>query len=410
MVRNILFACAFVACMCSGGAMASAEPTPQPLSGHGVTNADEDVYLTFPSDPVGAVRATRELIAQGNIDLAMKALETYVAAHPFDPGPRRFLGDLYVRTGQLDRAKFTYQEILKYFPNDKETHNRLGTVYAIQNDVNDAIDEFTAALPGTDSVNDLVALHQRRGDLAKYEEQMDRLVREYPTDTAIQGEMGQVYNAINQPYLASIYFKRALDSDQTDLTALNGLGLAYLSLHDYANAELEFKTCLAVDKVVYQCNENLGATYLEARDYGPAKAALDRAFAIAPEKGETFVNYGYLADAQGDWHMAVADYAKAIAAWPYIREAYIDLGIAYEQHDLYQLAQEALVRGIASVPDDGRLHYLLGRAYEMQGDRADALAQFKLAAAGSDPTAVRVGQEAFASLSAAQATNSPTPQ
>ena len=35
----------------------------------------------------------------------------------------------------------------------------------------------------------------------------------------------------------------------------------------------------------------------------------------------------------------------------------------------------------------------------MQGDTADALAQFKLAAAGSDPTAVRIGQEHFAALS-----------
>ncbi len=144
----------------------------------------------------------------------------------------------------------------------------------------------------------------------------------------------------------------------------------------------------------------MGAADLEARDYTGAKVALDRAYRLAPERAETFVNYGYLADAQNDWHVAVADYAKAIATWPYIREAYIDLGIAYEDHKLYALAQEALVKGLASVPDDGRLHFLLGRAYEMQGDTADALAQFKLAAAGSDPTAVRIGREHLAALSA----------
>jgi len=358
-------------------------------------------YQTLtPSDPVGAVKATRELIAAGKMDQAVHYLQIYVFQHPYEIGPRRFLGDLYVRIGQLDRAETEYQAILKIAPGDKETHNRLGTVYAVRERVNDAITQFTAALPGTDSVDDLVTLHARRGDLASYKKEMDRVASQYPTDPAIQGEMGQIYNALRQPYLASVYFKRALDADPQDLTALNGLGLAYLSLHDYANAISEFKLCLVVDSATYPCENNLGAANLEAGDNAAAKAALDRAFQLAPERGETFVNFGYLADADNDWHSAVTYYAKAIATWPYIREAYIDLGIAYEDHKLYPLAQEALVKGIASVPDDGRMHYLLGRAYEMQGDTADALAQFKLAAGGSDPTAVRIGQEHFAALSA----------
>lgn len=364
-----------------------------------------DYQTLTPSDPAGAIKSTRELIAAGKMDDAIRHLQTYVLQHPYEIAPRRFLGDLYVRVGQLDRAESEYETILRFAPGDKETHNRLGTVFAVRDRVNDAIVQFSAALPGTDSVNDLVTLHQRRGDLGSYKAEMDRVAAEYPVDPAIQGEMGQIYNALNQPYLASIYFKRALDSDPQDLTALNGLGLAYLNLHDYPNSIAEFKSCIAVDPTAYQCQNNLGAAELESGAYASAKLALDRAYQLAPERGETFVNYGYLADATNDWQTAVTDYAKAIAIWPYIREAYIDLGIAYEDHKLYGLAQEALVKGLASVPDDGRLHFLLGRAYEMQGDKADALTQFKLAASGSDPTAVRIGQEHFAALSAGSDTN-----
>jgi tetratricopeptide (TPR) repeat protein len=364
-----------------------------------------DYQTLTPSDPAGAIKSARELIAAGQMNDAIRHLQTYVLQHPYEISPRRFLGDLYVRVGQLDRAESEYQAILRFAPGDKETHNRLGTVYAVRDQVNDAIAQFSAALPGTDSVNDLVALHQRRGDLQSYKNEMDRIAAEYPVDPAIQGEMGQIYNALNQPYLASVYFKRALDSDPQDLTSLNGLGLAYMNLHDYPNSISEFKSCIAVDSVAYQCENNLGAAELESGNYVAAKTALDRAYQLAPERGETFVNYGYLADANNDWHSAVTDYARAIAIWPYIKEAYIDLGIAYEDHKLYALAQEALVKGLASVPDDGRLHFLLGRAYEMQGDKADALTQFKLAASGSDPTAVRIGQEHFAALSAGSDTN-----
>ena len=89
---------------------------------------------------------------------------------------------------------------------------------------------------------------------------MDRITASYPSDPAIQGEMGQInLNALNQPYLASVYFKRALDTDPQDLTSLNGLGLAYLNMHDYPNAVAQFKRCIAVDSATYSCYLNLGS-------------------------------------------------------------------------------------------------------------------------------------------------------
>src|SRR6185312_12485314 len=94
---------------------------------------DPDVIDGFPSDPEGAIRATRELIAAGNMSGAIKHLETYVFAHPKEWGPRRFLGDLYFRTGQIDKAQHMYEEILARQPLDKETHNRLGSVLAAEN-------------------------------------------------------------------------------------------------------------------------------------------------------------------------------------------------------------------------------------------------------------------------------------
>ncbi len=367
-----------------------------------ILNPEDSTVNHFESDPAGAIHAARELIAQGKMNEAIKRLETYVFVHPRELAPRRFLGDLYFHSGQVDRAKFVYEEILKTAVADKETHNRLGTVYAVQNDIPDAIKEFEAALPGTDSVPDLVELHERHGDLPAYRAQMQRLAEAYPTDPTIQAELGQVYNAILQPYAASVYFRRALDNDQHSLTALNGYGLALLKMYNYDGAVREFKACLVLDPASYECEDNLGAAELQWRHFGEAKEALDRAYIIAPEHGETLVNYGFLADAQGQWQKALSYYASAIVLWPYLREAYIDLAITYEEHDMYPLAKAALLKGIASVPDDGRMHELLGQAYEAQGDRDDAIAQFRAAVRGPDPEAVRVAQAQFAKLGVTQ--------
>ncbi|HUA08988.1 MAG TPA: tetratricopeptide repeat protein [Candidatus Acidoferrales bacterium] len=402
--RLVAIACTAVAAVLITAAPARAQSGQ--INVYDNPTLDTTTVNGFVSDPQGAIRAARELIAAGDMDGAIRRLELYVQIHPGEIDPRRFLGDLYFRTGQIERAKFVYEEILKFAPSDKETHNRLGTVYAEENRVDDAIAQFNAALPGTDSVNDLVALHIRKGDLDKYEIAIQQMARDYPTDSGIQGELGQVYYAIHQPAQAEVYYDRALDEDSTNLTALNGLGLAQLELHQYDDAVKTFEHCLAVDHYAYQCENNEGATYLEAQRYGQAKATLDAAFKLAPERAETFVNYGYLADAQDDWQRAVAQYAKAIELYPYLREAYIDLALDYEHHQLYVLAQAVLIKGIASVHDDGRLHVLLGDAYEAQGDRSDALEQFKLGEKGTDPTAVGIASQRVALLTAA-ATSSP---
>ncbi len=368
---------------------------------------DENTLNGFPSDPAGAIRATRELIASGDMPGAIRKLSMYVAIHPGEIATRRFLGDLYFRTGQIARAQFAYEEILKFAPNDKETHNRLGTVYAEENRVDDAIVQFNAALPGTDSVNDLVDLHLRKGDLDKYEIEVQKMARDFPNDPGVQAELGQVYYAIHQPAQSEVYYSRALDQDPKDLTALNGLGLSLMDMHRYDDAIATFKQCLGVDPYSFQCQNNMGATYLEAKRIAEAKIALDKAFKDAPERAETFVNYGYMADMQDDWQRAVAQYAKAIELYPYLREAYIDLALDYERHQLYVLAQAVLLKGIASVHDDGRLHVLLGDAYEAQGDKTDALAQFELGKKGSDPTAIGIATEHVSLLTTSSATGSP---
>jgi tetratricopeptide (TPR) repeat protein len=365
---------------------------------------DKNILDGFPSDPKGAVQATRERIAAGDMTGAIQHLAAYVAAHPGEIEPRRFLGDLYFRTGQIDRAALVYQAILKMAPGDKETHNRLGTVYAEENRVDDAIAQFNAALPGTDSVDDLVELHQRRGDLGAYEAQVEQMAHDFPSDSAIQAELGQVFAAIRQPAEAAIYYRRALDNDVDNLTAINGLGLALLNMHQYDDAISEFHRCLQIEPSLYQCHDNLAATYLESGRLDEGKAALDAAYKLEPERAETFVNYGYLADMQDDWQRAVSEYAKAIELYPYLREAYIDLALDYERRHLYVLAQAVLIKGIASVHDDGRLHVLLGDAYEAQGDRSDALAQFELGEKGSDPDAVSIATQRVGVLDATTVT------
>ncbi len=354
----------------------------------------------LPSDPQGAMDQARERVASGNLLGAITALQTYVAGHPGEIGPERLLGDLYYRRGELQRAEMTYQHILQYEPGDKETHNRLGSVYATENRIDDAIAEFNRSLPGTDSVPDLVHLHIRKGDIESYKQELQNLAERYPSDAEAQSEIGEVYEALNVPEIAVRYFRRALDVEPASLIALNGLGLSYLDEHAYSQAISQFKTCLSHDAYNYACMDNMGATYLEMSQFTQAEILLRKAHQLYPEHPEALVNLGYLIDSRGDWKKAVAYYVQAMTVYPYAPDAYVDLGYTYNVHGLYQLAQSALIKGLAVAPEDGRLHFLLGDAYMRQGNDAMAASQYRAAALARnlDPGIRRVAEQRTAAM------------
>lgn len=354
----------------------------------------------LPPDPLGAMQHARERVAAGDLNGAINGLKAYLFGHPDETGPERLLGDLYFRRGELKKAEETYLHVLTYAPADKDTHNRLGSVYATENRIDDAISEFNRSLPGTDSVPDLVLLHLRKGDFEKYKDERIAVARQYPTDSEAQLELGQVYEAIHQPQLAVMYFRRALDNDPDSLMAFNGLGLAYMDERDYVPAIAEFKTCLQRDTANYACEDNLGAAYLEDAQYAIAETVLNNARRLAPEQSEALVNLGYLSDVRGDWKHAISLYVEAMTVYPYSPDSYIDLGYTYNVHGLYQLAQQALIKGLAIAPYDGRLHFLLGDAYEHQGNRSMAEEQYKAAASiqDLDPEVKRLAQQRVATI------------
>jgi len=345
------------------------------------------------ADQQAAITYARELIASGDMDRAVQYLAQFVATHPNGTEAARFLGDLYYRQGRFDKAEAIYKTLLARNPHDKQTHNRLGVVYATQNQVDPAIVEFTNALPGTDSIRDLVLLHVRKGDLQAYEDQMVAVARNEPNNADIQEELGEIFETIHRPNEAVRYFRRALDSDAHSIAALNGLGMSYLDLHDPGTATQYLADCLNVDPYNYACLDNIGVAKIQSGDSGAALAYFNKAHRYESERPEAIVNFGYLADMRGDWKRAVAYYVQAISVNPYVSESYVNLGIDYEHNGLYSLAQSALLKGVAAAPYDGRVRYLLARAYAAQGEKALALTQLKAAQASLDPDVAEIAKE-----------------
>ena len=337
------------------------------------------------SNPDWAVEQARKLVANGELDNAIKQLKLYVAAHPRDIGPARYLGDLYYRKADLAAAAKTFLAILQIAPDDRETHNRLGGVYAAQDRIADSIDEFQRSIPSVGAYPHLVDLHRRRGDLDAFTNELRVKAAAHEFDAGDQFSLGQVLRAEHKPVEALGFLQRALEIQSRNCQILSELGSTYLDLNDVHSAIDVLERCLVINPREYAALVNLGDAYVQNAQLDRARAEFEAANLVRVDGSEALIDLGYLDDVAGNWDDAVHFYLRAIAVDPLARDAYVNLGYDYEHHRLFALAEAAYIKGLSVVPGDGRLHYLLGETYQEQGKTALARQEWQRALSSDEP-------------------------
>jgi tetratricopeptide (TPR) repeat protein len=367
----------------------AAAPAPEPVT----ATAADAVKVADTT----VVESARRKVSDGQLAAAIAQLAEYVAANPREEAPALYLGDLYYRSADMLSAENTYLAILRYAPNTREVHDRLGGMYAAMDRTKDAITQFTLSLPLSSAYGHLVELHRRIGDLKSFVEDFREDVVEAPQDPSKLFALGAIYNAERRSNEAIPLLERALAQAPGSCAILSQLGDAYLDLGDNAHATRVINQCLAIDPNDYASLVDLSDADLGAGGHDDAATALlNKAVAERPDRPEAYINLGYIEDDGGRWQNAIALYLKAISLDPFERDAYVDLGFDYMSNRLYALAEAAILKGLSVSPDDGRLHYVLGLTYIRQGKRDLARAEYQRATHADEPEIVRAATEDLA--------------
>ncbi len=351
------------------------------------------------TDPA-VLDAARAKVAAGDTKGAIAGLAPYVADHPQDGAAGRLLGDLYFRVPDFAKAERVWKAIIAITPEDRETHSRLGSLYAAQDKIPEAMREFQLSLPSRGGYIGLVNIHKRAGDLPQYLASLQYETDQHPFDVAKWAELGNAQRALHRYQTAYEAFTHVVAIRPSSCTARVDLANALVDLGRIDPAITNLKACLQQDNNYYPAVVNLGEAYLEKNDPASARPHLDRALAIRPEAPEALVDIGYIHDSQGDWKTAITYYNRAIRSDPMKPEAYIDLGYDYNEHRLFPLAEAAYIKGLSVAQDEGRLHFLLAVTYNLQGKIALAREQYRHAIASEEPVIVKAAQAELALLPA----------
>ena len=345
-----------------------------------------------------AVELARQKSIDGDTTGALAVLAPYFDANSSDIAAGRLLGDLYYRVPDLKRAEATYKRILRIAPDDRDTHNRLGGIYAAQDRIADAIGEFEKSLPAREGFIGLVELHRKLGDLPAFESIVGARADNERFDPNAQSNYGNVLRAERRFDEAIVYFKRELALRPQSCYSLNDLANAYLDVARVRDAVPLLQKCLEGEPGFYPALVNIGEANIEIEKYDVARNYFVKALAIRRDGPEALVDLGYIADVKQQWRVAIQYYQQAISADPLARDAYVDLGYDYNEHQLYPLAEAAFLKGLSVSPGDGRLHYMLAVTYNVQGKTQLARVQYQNAIAADEPIVVRAAKAELALL------------
>jgi len=351
-------------------------------------------FTAVPSraDDSKAVDAARAKVVAGDSAGAIHDLEGYVPKNPDDLAAARLLGDLYFRIPDFKRAEAVWKAIIVRKSDDRETHNRLGSLYAAEDRIPDALAEYEKSLPSRGGFEGIVEQHRREGSLAQFEATYKANAEDHPLDSKSLSFYAKILYAERKFSEAQPFFLRVAALAPNSCDGLVDVGNNYIDLGKLTDALNFLDRCLKIDPKNYSANVDAGEAYLEKSSFDKARTYFDNALASNPNGSEAMVDIGYIEDTVGHWQEAVSYYLRAMSADPLQSAAYIDLGYDYNDHKLYKLAEAAFIKGISIAPDDGRLHYMLAVTYNIQGKIPLAREQYRYAVKSYDPLVVKVAR------------------
>jgi Tfp pilus assembly protein PilF len=295
-------------------------------------NTISELKKTLLLDPKNAEvldRLARLLLAQGEIDEGIKAIEQAEQSQPLSVVLLVLLGDAYLKNGNAARAEARYQLALEQ-----------------QND-------------NTDAVLGLAQVSQFKGDAGTaslYLARARKMVAK-SSDTlyrfALVAMGAGLHEEANGTLLAAIKL------NPNDPAYFLALGTTWIKKPDLLEAELAFRRALHLQPDSAKAQMYLGYALLEQKKYPEAREWLEKSVQKDKSVPETFYYLGQIAQEQNEDERAIEFFKQALELVSSYSFAHAALGASYLRLKNYPLAQQELELSVKLNPNDAKAHYNL---------------------------------------------------
>jgi len=299
-------------------------------------------------------------------------------------GARMNLVYLYQLKRAPDKAILQLKEVLTLEPDNVEAKVILGDAYLAKNDLQNAEENYLAALDGKlDNAGALFGLAQisrlkgERREASIYLNRVGTLAAD-STSTEFLYKFALEAMRVGMFDQAKSALERSVELRPKEPSYLLALGIAWLRKGDLFEAEKLFRRLLELQPNNAQAQLHLGYVLLNQKKYVEARSWLEKSARPGAAIPEVFYYLGLVAQEQNDDARAIVLFEKAVRQLPSYAHARIALGSSYMRLKNYVRARQELETAVKLDPDEPTAHYNLALLYARMKEPARAQEEMKL--------------------------------
>lgn len=292
--------------------------------------------------------------------------------------------ELYLATGNFDRAIAICQQILELQPNSAETCKTLGKALQAQGKLEDARYWYKVAIG---LKPDFAEAFANLGTLCATLHQWQEAIACYQKAIAIQPEFAGFYRNLSRVFSQIGKADEAADCWYQALMVEPGeIAEEYLDLGNTLLAQNKAERALiCYHRTIYlnsSCCEayyKLAEAASELKQWEEAIANYRKAIQLQPDMSELYYKLGNALQASRLWHEAVVAYRESIDLNPDSFWSYYNLGRVMSELEQWQEAIVVYRTGIEINPDFSWSYYSIGEAYNKLGKWSESVAAYQRA-------------------------------
>ena len=330
-----------------------------------------------PNLPEARTALAELYLAEGSLDLAIEQAQTAIQLNPRNVQAAIISGDAYLRKGDFAKSRQVFGAVAQALPNEAVGPYRLGLVARAEKDDTKALAYFEDALSkkptAIEPLAQIAMIKIAQGKSNEARERVSKQLEASPNNPLLYNLLGQLWMQAKDTGQAETAFKKAIELDNSLLSAYMNLGQVYLTAGKTDQAVKEYEAVLAKDPKVLQAHMLLGIIHEGRKEYDKAQARYEEILKLNPKFWPAANNLAWILTEQGGNLDVALSHAQTAREQkpdePHIADT---LGWIYYKKNAYLLAVNLLKEAVEKLPDEPVVHFHYGMAQEKNRDQAGA--------------------------------------
>jgi putative PEP-CTERM system TPR-repeat lipoprotein len=346
-------------------------------------------YLSYVEFDIDTVRMIAMIeIQQGEFDSARYLLTETNLIHPNNPDILTLLGLTYLQLLDSEKAQFYFQKVVNSYPNSPIGISNLARSKMQSGDYSNAIEVLSAfkdsQINGTQINLLLVDSYQntKKYDLAITI--VEKLTKEFPTDSFFQQRLGILHGLHNQLDQARAAFEQSLALDPNNIIAIVHLARMDNIAGDYDKALKLLQTKLALFEQNILLMTEISDSYLLKKDIDTALTWIQKSYAQDPNDFYVVLKLSRILAKQEKLNEAIDILDQFIDHNPKKLEALLTIAQLFQQQNKHKQAILALIDYVDKSRNKSKALIILAKAQLKAKDNKGAVQSYTKAIVEND--------------------------